>query len=192
MGRTTPSNMQPLIEEEEVRVVDKQSLLPKVGSDLPIDATLVGTTQALFFEYRFQTTSSTTAPYCLKPHDHELKGITYRSMYLLYISCDSEYEAAIKILGNYAHWLKLKQCSWFIPYLEAWNAELVLRETALAKSKLVTLTEKGNVTAARTLLSGATAPVGKPKKAGKRQNDITSTDIEDMLERTDFGEQAPN
>lgn len=186
------SNQPPAPDEIEY-AVDKKTLLPKVGDDLPIDQGLVGFTQALFFEYRFQTTSSITAPYCLKPHDHTLKGITYRSMYLIYMSCDSEYEAAIKLLGNYAHWTKLKQCTWFAPYVDEWNAELVLREIAMAKSKLVTLTERGNVTAARTLLSGKVpAPVGKPKKSGKRQDDTLPGDIDGMLERTDFTGKTPN
>jgi hypothetical protein len=168
-----------------VQPVDKKALLPRVGSSLPIDTGLVGCTQALFFERRFQTTSDITAPYCLKSHDHELHGVMYRSMYLIYISCDSEYEAAITLLGNYAHWLKLKKCLWFVPYLEEWNAELGLREQALAKSKLVQLTEGGNVTAARTLLTGAKpAPVGKPAGKGKRTTDIIPSDLDEMLDRT--------
>lgn len=173
------------IEEQEPRVVNKTSLLPKVGNALPIPKELVGCTQALFFEYRHQTTSGVIAPYCLKPNDHEYQGRIYRSMYLEYISCDSEYEAAIKILGNYAHWLKLKATSWFSVYLEDWNAELTLREEALARSKLVTLTENGNVTAARTLLGNKKAPVGKPVKKGTRKDDLHIDDLDSMLERTE-------
>jgi len=192
--RKSKHNLTPYIEEDvaEPKVVDKQALLPRVGNDLPIDAGLVGCTKALFFENRFQTTSPVTAPYCLKAHDHTLHGITYRSMYLIFISCDSEYEAAITLLGNYAHWLKLKKCSWFVELLQEWNAELELREEALAKSKLVLLTESGNVTAARTLLGNKkAAPVGKPTKAGKRTTDILPDDLDAMLQRTDVT-QKPN
>lgn len=179
--------------EEVIEDVNKQSLRPKIGAALPIHSTLVGCTKALFYENRFNTTVTTTAPYCLKAHDHTLKGVVYRSMYLIYMSCDSEYEAAIKLLGNYQHWTKLKRCTWFIPYVEEWNAELVLREAALAKSKLVTLTEAGNVTAARTLLnSKKIAGVGKPAKKGKRTSDIIPGDLDEMLERTDFGDSKLN
>lgn len=180
---------------DEVQAVDKNSLRPKVGADLPIDDRLVGCTKALFFENRHQTTVDIPAPYCLKPNDHTLYGVTYRSMYLIYMSCDSEYEAAIKLLGNYQHWTKLKRCTWFLPYVEEWNAELVLRESALAKSKLVTLTEAGNVTAARTLLNDkkiAGSKVGKPQAKGKRNTDIVPGDLEEMLERTDFTDTKPN
>lgn len=181
------------ITPEEASPVDKLSLLPKIGDELPIHPGLVGCTKALFYENRFQTTVTIPAPYCLKSYDHELRGVVYRSMYLIYMSCDSEYEAAIKLLGNYSHWTKLKRCTWFLPYVEEWNAELVLRESALAKSKLVTLTEAGNVTAARTLLnSKSIAGAGKPPKKGKRVSDIVPGDLDDMLERTDFKDQKPN
>jgi hypothetical protein len=171
--------------------VDKMSLRPKVGASLPIDQTLVGCTKALFYENRFQTTVETNAPYCLKSNDHELHGVVYKSMYLIYMSCDSEYEAAIKLLGNYQHWTKLKRCTWFLPYVEEWNAELRLRESALARAKLVKLTEAGNVTAARTLLNDKKiAGVGKPKGKGKRKPDIMSGDLDEMLERTDISGKA--
>ncbi len=177
----------------DIPTVDKLSLRPKVGNALPIDQTLVGCTKALFYENRFNTTVKTTAPYCLKPNDHELKGVVYKSMYLIYMSCDSEYEAAIKLLGNYQHWTKLKRCTWFMPYVEEWNAELTLRESALAKSKLVALTEAGNVTAARTLLNTKKiAGVGKPPKKGARKSDIIPGDLEEMLERTEFKDSKPN
>ncbi len=173
--------------------VDKQSLQPKVGDALPISQALIGCTKALFFENRFQTTVTEPAPYCLKSNDHEFDGVVYRSMYLIYMSCDSEYEAAIKLLGNFQHWTKLKRCTWFLPYVEEWNAEIVLREAALAKSKLVTLTQNGNVTAARTLLNTKkVAGAGKPQGKGKRTTDIIPGDLEEMLERTDFDDTKPN
>ena len=175
------------LRDEETREVNKQSLRPKVGGALPILAGLVGCTKALFYEHRHQTTVTIPAPYCLKANDHVFNGVTYRSMYLIYMSCDSEYEAAIKLLGNYQHWTKLKKCSWFLPYVEEWNAELELRESALAKSKLVQLTEAGNVTAARTLLNDKKgAGVGKPPKKGARKDDIVPGDLDEMLERAEL------
>ncbi|MEE8208067.1 MAG: hypothetical protein V3T88_03815 [Nitrosomonadaceae bacterium] len=174
-------------QEWDIPEVSKLALRPKVGKELPIAAGLVGCTKALFQEYRHQTTVTMNAPYCLKANDHEYRGVIYKSMYLIYMSCDSEYEAAIKLLGNYRHWTKLKRCTWFLPYVEEWNAELVLRESALAKSKLVKLTEAGNVTAARTLLNDKKiAGVGKPRSKGVRKDDIAPGDIDEMLDRTDM------
>lgn len=177
----------------DIPEVNKLSLRPKVGDQLPIHPRFVGCTKAMFYEHRHQTTVDIAAPYCLKPNDHEFKGVVYKSMYLIYMSCDSEYEAAIKLLGNYQHWTKLKRCNWFLPYVEEWNAELRLRESALARAKLVKLTEAGNVTAARTLLNDkkiAGVKVGKPKSKGKRTSDIEPGDIEEMLERTDISGRA--
>lgn len=172
---------------DDIAEVNKLSLRPKVGAALPIEAKLVGCTKALFYEHRHQTTVTIPAPYCLKANDHKFKGVTYRSMYLIYMSCDSEYEAAIKLLGNYQHWTKLKRCSWFLPYVEEWNAELELRESALAKSKLVKLTEEGNVTAARTLLNTKkVAGAGKPPKKGARKDDTMPGDLDEMLERAEL------
>lgn len=177
----------------DIATVDKLSLRPKVGDSLPIDQRFVGCTKALFYEHRHVTTVKELAPYCLKANDHKYKGKVYKSMYLIYMSCDSEYEAAIKLLGNYQHWTKLRRCTWFLPYVEEWNAELILREAALAKSKLVTLTEAGNVTAARTLLNTKKiAGAGKPPKKGKRTSDIIPGDLEEMLERTDFNDTKPS
>ncbi len=179
---------------EDIAEVNKLSLRPKVGDELPIDQRFVGCTKALFYEYRHQTTVEMKAPYCLKANDHESKGVVYRSMYLIYMSCDSEYEAAIKLLGNYQHWTKLKRCTWFLPHVEEWNAELRLRESALARAKLVMLTEAGNVTAARTLLNdkkiAGAKVVGKPKSGGVRKSDIEPGDIEAMLDRTDTSGKA--
>jgi len=176
----------------DIPEVNKLALRPKVGKELPIAPELVGCTKALFQEYRHQTTVKVDAPYCLKANDHEYKGKIYKSMYLIYMSCDSEYEAAIKLLGNYRHWTKLKRCTWFLPHVEEWNAELKLREAALARAKLVQLTEAGNVTAARTLLNDKKiAGVGKPKsKSAKRKSDICSGDLDEMLERTDISGKA--
>lgn len=170
--------------EEDLKIVNKQSLLPKTGNALPIHERFVGLTQALFYEYRYATTCDIQAPYCLKPYDFTAHGVLYRSMYLIYMTCDSEYEAAITLLGSYPHWQKLKRAPWFKEHLATWNAEIGLREEALAKSKLIDLTEKGNVTAARTLLTSKKPP-GRPPKAGKRKPDTeVNDDLDSMLART--------
>lgn len=171
-------------ELEEDTTVTKESLMPKADDDLPIPLAFRNTTQAMFYEYRHSTTAKTPAPFCLKPYDFEAGGVLYKSMYLIYMSCDSEYEAAIKILGSYPHWQRLASTAWFSEHLDKWKAEMLLREDALAKSKLIDLTERGNVTAARTLL-GKPQPVGRPKKQGARKDDGHESDVDSMLERTE-------
>ena len=177
-------------DEPEIKQTIKQALAPKEKCDLPIPARFLKTTKGLFYEHRHHTTVDEKAPYTLRNMDFtDNAGHLYKSMYMIYMGCDSEYEAAIKLLGNYAHWLKLKATTWFAPHLEAWNEELTLREEALARSKLVTLTEAGNVTAARTLLGNKKNPVGKPKKSAARKDYVTVDDIDSMLRRTEGASQ---
>ena len=184
-GQYIPIEEPEEIIDEEPKSIGKEDLLPRTGKDLPIDQRLVGTTQALFYEFRHQTTSIVEAPYCLKPYDFIVGDVNYRSMYLIYMTCDSEYEAAIKLVGSYPHWQKLTEAAWFKKHLATWNAEITLREDAIARSKLVQLTQKGNVTAARTMLT-TSKPAGRPPKEGSRKSDTDKvSDLDEMLQRVD-------
>jgi hypothetical protein len=177
-------------ESPDEQVVDntlKQDLLPKRDEDLPIDVGLRHCTKALFYEFRHQSTCDIPAPYCLKDYDYEYGGTVYTSMYMIYMTCDSEYEAAIKLLGSYSHWKKLTSTVWFAPHLERWEAERNTRDEAIARSTLVKLAEAGNVTAARTIYtnSKAGATAGRPSKKGKRKEDSSAEDLEAMFDRAD-------
>ncbi|MGD9382191.1 MAG: hypothetical protein PVI03_07080 [Candidatus Thorarchaeota archaeon] len=136
---------------------------------LPIHEQLAGTTQALFYEHRHFTTCQIPAPYNLKEVDW--KGS--KSMYQIYMSYETEYEAAIALLGSWPHWQRLCKCKWFQPYKEKWDKEREVREEALAKKTLIDQTREGNVTAAKALLDKKKPrgrPVnhaGKPKEASK-------------------------
>lgn len=117
-------------------------------------------TQGLFYEYRFQNNPD-YIPYCLREHDY--KG--YLSIYQIYMSCDSEYEAAQKIFNSWKHWELLCGCAWFQPYLEKWREEREIRDAALGKSILIDQARDGNVTAAKTLYDQATKrKAGRPTK----------------------------
>lgn len=124
-------------------------------------------TQGLFYEFRHQTTCKTPAVYTLKDKDWE----GCKSMYLIYMQCDSEYEAAQVLLGSWTHWNKLKATSWFATHLEKWNEERTIREESLAHKALLSQTKRGNVTAAKALLSGTKKP-GRPirKKSEPKTN----------------------
>lgn len=99
--------------------------------------------------------------YSLKYYDH--KGLP--SMYLIYISCATEYEAAMKILGSWRHWKKLCECTFFKEYLDEWREERTLREESLAKTAILESISGGNVSAAKTILDE-----GKRKGAGRPTN----------------------
>jgi len=143
-------------------------------------------TQGLFYEYRFQS-SSDYLPYTLKERDY--KG--HRSMYKIYMACDSEYEAAIKLLNSWKHWEILIATDWFSKEVDKWREEREIRELALGKSVLVAQAEEGNVTAAKALVDGSKRKAGRPskneikaelKKKVKMDNKVSS--LVDRMERT--------
>lgn len=145
---------------------------------LPIPQELVGTTQALFYEFRHQTTSTVKPPYTLKEHDWE--GSV--SMYQLYMQYDTEYEAAIAILGSWSHWNKLCERSWFTKHKDKWDAEKQVKIKAMAEQQLIRAAEEGNVPAARYLHEGK-----KPQPARKRgrptNHEKPARDTSEELER---------
>lgn len=117
---------------------------------LPIPQELAGTTQALFYEYRHQTTSKVSPPYTLKESDWE----GCQSMYRLYMQYDTEYDAAIALLGSWTHWQKLCDRTWFKEYKNRWDAEKDVRKKALTEKTLIEQAKSGNVTAAKLLREG--------------------------------------
>ena len=176
-------------EEEKKKLITKADLLPKEEWELPIPVGLRHSTQALFYEYRHRSTSKIKAPYTLKNYDVNIGGKHYRSMYMEYMACDSEYEAAIVLLGSYAHWQRLSATAWFAPYLIAWEEERNIRDDALARSVIIRLAEAHNVTAAKSLQAvsqkqkGKTA-AGRPKKGGARAPTSGSAELDEMLGHT--------
>lgn len=140
-------------------------------------------TQALFYEFRFQTKCE-DAPYTLGEFDH--KG--HKSMYQIYMGCDSEYEAAQKLLGSWKHWERLSECGWFKEYLEKWRDERQIREAALGKKVLIEKAEEGFVPAAKALLELAgKRKAGRPTKLEvteerKKQANM-DTKVSSILER---------
>ena len=175
-------------DEPEEKVTLKQSLMPKELLDLPIPVRFLKTTKGLFYEHRHHTTVDEKAPYTLRTQDFiDSAGHIYRSMYMVYMKCDSEYEAAIALLGSYHHWQKLKRCSWFQDYVQSWESERNIRDEAIARSILVRLAECGNVTAARTLYANAEKTkgiIGRPPKGGKREESEGESELEQMLQRS--------
>lgn len=173
--------------EDDTEKTLKQTLLPKKDDELPIDIQLRHCTQALFYEFRHKTSGKVRAPYCLKDYDYSYGGFTYLSMYMIYMECDSEYEAGIKLLGSYGHWNKLKETAWFTPYFERWEAERNIRDEAMARSVLISLAEAGNVTAAGKIFNNSKSKgnSGRPRKGGSRKPAPVHESLDSMIERTE-------
>ena len=113
-------------------------------------------TQGLFYEW-----NKPDAPYTLRSEDYtSRKGVEYKSVSAIYRQCDSEYDAAMKIVESWEHWKKLCSLPWFatghvtasgLRYqgLVDWKEEQDLRKKAEAESVLMDMIKEGNVTAAK-------------------------------------------
>ena len=163
---------------------------PKTLGNLPIPDEYHMKTQMMFFEWRHQSQSDLPPIFTWKRQDWELDGVTYKSMYLMYMQCSSEYEAAMVILGSWAHWQKLLKCKWFAEVVEDWREEMKLRDEAIAKDAIRYKAEGGDIPAAKALLAearGEKPSRGRPKRGGKKVegNREKTTDIlEQMLGHT--------
>jgi hypothetical protein len=91
--------------------------------------------QALFYETTLSYKS--TVVYTLKETDHE----GYPSLYRLYMEAGdpTEYQFAVTHLDGWTHWQALVAAKWFLPYVEAWRAELAVKfeSDALARIRAV-------------------------------------------------------
>ncbi len=144
-------------------IYPRERFLSEIGSQL---------TQGLFYEYRHQTTTKASPPYTLR--EIEWKGCI--SMYQIYMKEESEYEAALILLGSWSHWTRLCKCSWFKPYVTAWREEREIREAALGKKTLIEKAAEGNVSAAKELVHQVT----KAKKRGRpSKNDIEAREAKE-------------
>lgn len=130
------------------------------GSHLPKN--MRRATMALFWEYRNQVRwkqRGITPLFTLKPKDNN-GCLSFPQMYF---QCDSEYEFAMIVLGDWKHWERLLATPWFMDYLEAWREEKEQRDIAFARAKIKELARNGNLAACKHLESG-----GKPKPTTKK------------------------
>lgn len=134
-------------------------------------------TQSLFYEFRFST-GSDYIPFCMKEKDY--KG--HLSVYRLYMECDSEYEAAYKLLNSWKHWQILSASPWFAKELKKWREEREIKEFALGKAALIKEAESGNITAAKSLidLSGK-RKAGRPSKLEVHEEKAKQARIESKV-----------
>lgn len=95
------------------------------------------------------------------------------SAYLIYMTSESEYEAAMKLVGSWAHWQRLQKAKLFMDGspnshtwsgLNQWRAEKEEKRKAKALELLQSSAEGGNVTAQKILFEGDKAR-GRPSKA---------------------------
>lgn len=114
-------------------------------------------TQGLFYEFRHQTKLE-YIPYTLKEKDFD----SYISMYRVYMECDTEYEAALKLLNSWKHWEILCSSPWFAKELVKWREEREIREIASAKSVLLEKVRGGDAASSKAIIE-----INNKRKAGR-------------------------
>ena len=113
-------------------------------------------TQGLFYEY-----NNPDAPYTLRTEDHtSRKGNVYKSFARVYRESVDEYDAAMTLLGSWAHWQKLCKEEWFstgvingssFSGLNDWREEKEKANESAAKRVLLDAVADGDVQAAKYL-----------------------------------------
>jgi len=131
-------------------------------------------TQGLFYEY-----NNIDAPFTLRNEDYtSRKGNTYKSFAQVYRESVDEYDAAMTLLGSWAHWQKLCKENWFLTGevngstfsgLNDWREEKEKANESAAKRVLLDAVADGDVQAAKYLDSKVAKKevskgVGRPEK----------------------------
>ena len=123
--------------------------------------------------YEFNKVAHEEYPPLYTMREDEWAGLP--SAYQIYMLSDSEYEAALKLVGSWQHWQRLLKCRPFMEGsddggawvgLESWRKEKEIREKALAFNQLKISAAGGNVTAQKLIYEGESkAKRGRPSKA---------------------------
>lgn len=119
-------------------------------------------TAALFWEHRHSARLAKRGKkplfnLSMRDHDDTL------SFPQLYFQCDSDYEAAMVILGSFDHWQRLCEAKWFAEKLAIWQEEKAMRDVAHGRAKIRELADNGNLAACKFLAAGGLNDKPKPE-----------------------------
>lgn len=140
-------------------------------------------TASLFWENRFQSADK-EFPFTLTDFD---RSETCKSMYQIFMQHETEYDAAMALLGSWRHWEALCKAKFFKPYIQSWRQEVILREESMAKKVLLAeARDEANVTAAKAILAEnkKTASRGRPSKQEKAQRLDADIEMDEFLEKS--------
>ncbi len=119
-------------------------------------------TQSLFWELRYEKSNDPVMALGREPRD----GLP--SIYQEYIKFNTEYEAAMWILGDWKHWQALCKLNWFQKHKKEWDEEREARHKSTARNTLLDAAATGNITAAKTIYGDNVPKRGRPSKLEKQ------------------------
>lgn len=124
----------------------------------------------LFLEFNKTRHEYSPPIYTMRELPH--KGLL--SAYLIYMNSDSEYEAALKLVGSWQHWEKLLKSKAFLSGadtgqwtgVQAWRDEKETRDRAVAYNQLRVNAAQGHVQAQKMIFDGKTSASkrGRPSR----------------------------
>jgi hypothetical protein len=108
------------------------------------------------------------------------------------MEAESEYEAAMILVGSWQHWQRLLKCKPFMEGsddggswqgLKSWREEKAIRDKALAYNQLKISAAQGNVTAQKIIFDGdkETKGRGRPSKAEVRKEAAKQAEVADKV-----------
>lgn len=140
--------------------------------------------------YEFNKTRHEDYPPLYTMRETEWRGLD--SAYQIYMHSESEYEAAIKLVGSWNHWQRLLKCKPFVDGekdggqwvgIEQWRAEKETRDKALAYNQLKINAAQGNVQAQKMILDGPkdSAKRGRPSNAEIRKEAAKQAELDSQI-----------
>lgn len=144
-------------------------------------------TKAMFYQHKAGNKalrSEVTPIFTLREYDHD----GCYSFYKLFMAYNTDYEAAIGILGSWRHFQQLAEVGWFKEKLDQWREEREIRDRAAAKATILSETLGGNVRAATALQDlykreGAGRPSRKAKEAEARKAAGVDQKVANIMDR---------
>lgn len=145
----------------------------------------------LFLEFNKSRHEFSPPIYTMRELPH--KGLL--SAYLIYMNSDSEYDAALKLVGSWQHWQKLLKSKAFLSGtdagqwtgVQAWRDEKEFKDRAVAYDQLRVNAATGNVQAQKMIFDGksSTSKRGRPSnaeiaRAAKEQAESLATTKNDL------------
>lgn len=119
-------------------------------------------TIALFYETRNNSClEKNDAPYTLKKRD---MSDTCKSAYLIFMSCRTVYEGAMKLVGDWSHWGRLINHRMLSVELDFWIQEMLIKQKSMVYEALFSKVIKEGSPSAATALSKLFWEKGEQKK----------------------------
>lgn len=140
--------------------------------------------------YEFNTSRHEDMPPLYTMREQPYRGLP--SAYKIYMTSDSEYEAAMKLVGSWNHWQRLLKCKPFMEGptdafswtgLNAWREEKEIQDKAHAYNQLKTSAAGGNVQAQKIVYDGdkVKAKRGAPSKAEITKEAARQAELDDRI-----------